>query len=140
MTPAATLLRALADYLREDVQGVLEGYTAYQNRVARNLLALLEREARYAGVKHDLDAQLASSLAIPANELSVRLARGLRDGELSLDSASLELVRQQAVLALAIDNPRYSGYRQARQRWPQVAAAVDAAMGEVDETEEPPGP
>ena len=132
MTAPRTLLRALADYLREGVQGELDGYTAYQNRIAVNLLAILEREARYAGVQRDFDDRLASSLGVASEGLAVRLARCLRDGELRLDSASLELLREQALLKLAIDNPRYSGYQQARQRWPELANAVDTAMREAD--------
>ncbi len=132
MTASRTLLRALAHYLRDDVQGELDGYTAYQNRIAVNLLAILEREARYASAQRDLDDRLASSLGVTSEGLAVRLARGLRDGELRLDDASLELLREQAVLKLAIDNPRYSGYSQARQRWPELAEAVDAAMEEAD--------
>ncbi len=139
MTASRTLLKALADYLQEDVQGELEGYAAYQNRIAVNLLAILEREARYAGLQRDLDDRLASSLGVTSDGIAVRLAKGLRDGELCLDSASLELLREQAVLKLAIDNPRYSGYQQARQRWPELANAVDAAMEEADSLGEQKG-
>ena len=62
MTPVDVLLRAPRDFLRDELRPHLSGYSAYQNRIAVNLLALLEREERHGAALHALDAQRLEQL------------------------------------------------------------------------------
>ena len=44
-------------------------------------------------------------------------ALALRDRTLVVDELVLSYLRQRTLLSLAIDNPKYSGLQQARERW-----------------------
>ena len=128
MTPIDVLLRALGDFLRDEVQSDLTGYTAYQNRIATNLLALLEREARHGEVLAKLDASCLQALGLDADAAVTNLARALRDGAQMDSDALRQYLRRRTLLRLSIDNPRYSGLAQARERWPELAAELDEAI------------
>lgn len=128
MTPAGTLLAALREFLGDRVAPRLEGYAAFELRIALNLLALLEREARLGPVLHEVDRGLAKDLALREDRVAADLAVALRDGVCTADDRLREGLRQRALLSLAIDNPRYSGAQQARRRWPELARKVDARV------------
>lgn len=125
MTPTDVLLTAIADHLRDDVQAALEGFTAYQNRVAINLLAMLAREARLGPALAAEDARFARERGLDADDPLANLARRLRDGGEDVDEELLAFLRQRCLRTLLIDNPRYAGLATARQRWPTLAARVD---------------
>jgi len=117
-TPRELVLQSLQDFLREDVQPQLSGFSAYGNRVAANLLGILLREESIGPQMAALDEAFARQHGLAADvELPARLARALRDGELRAEATVLDYLRQRALLQLAIDNPRYAGYQMARARW-----------------------
>ena len=128
MTPVDVLLRALRDFLRDELRPHLSGYSAYQNRIAVNLLALLEREERHGAALHALDAQRLEQLGFERDAGLARLARALRDGVCDDTPALRGYLRERTLLRLAIDNPGYSGLAQARERWPALARAAEARL------------
>lgn len=112
-TDAALMLEALRRFLREELQPELAGYKAYSTRVAANMLGILEREQQLAPGLAQLDAEHVAAGGSAGREL----ARALRDGDADLDGKLLQYLRQRALRQMAIDNPRYPGYRQALVRW-----------------------
>jgi hypothetical protein len=128
VTPGAVLLEALSRFLRDDLQGELQGFKAYQNRVAANLLDLLAREAKLGEVLAALDRSFARERGLDETAMPAALARALRDGIAEDDARLRDYLKQRSLLALAIDNPRYSSFFRARERWVDVAAAFDALI------------
>ena len=128
MTPVDVLLRALRAFLRDELRPLLSGYSAYQNRIAVNLLALLEREERCGAALRALDAERLAPLGFAGDAGLARLARALRDGACDDTPALRHYLRERTLLRLAIDNPRYSGVAQARERWPALARAAEARL------------
>jgi hypothetical protein len=126
MTSTEVLLRALAGFLHEEVQPELEGAAAYRVRIARNLLELLEREARFAAQLSERAEAAAAQFGLAPESLQADLARALRNGSLDTvpDRALQDFLRERAMLQLMVDNPRYSGLRMARERWPLLAARL----------------
>jgi hypothetical protein len=124
-TPAPQLLAALRAFLREDLQPQLSGVSAYGNRIACNLLGTLARELQHAPELNDLDRRYASVRGFAAEDLPRQLALALRDAGDCGDEALRTYLRRRVLCQLAIDNPRYAGYLQARQRWLDVDAGTD---------------
>lgn len=118
-TDSEELLQAVRDFLREEVLPQLEGFSAYSVRVAANSLGIVERELRLRPALEQLDAQAAARFDLDPGQGPVarQLAVRLRDGELQVDDEFMDYLRQRTLTALAIDNPRYWGYRQASERW-----------------------
>ncbi len=117
MTTRAELLEVLEQHLRDTVQAELSGMAAYQNRVAANVAAMLRREEQLGDDLAELDTGFARAHGLDESDTARALAVALRDGR-SADSDLLrDYLRRRCLLQLAIDNPRYSGLGQARQRW-----------------------
>jgi hypothetical protein len=118
-TSQEELLAAVRAFLREKLLPQLEGFNAYTTRVAANSLGIVSRELELGPQRDRLDEAIAARLELdPAGgSVACQLATGLRDGSLHADAQLLEYLRQRTLLALEIDNPRYSGYLQARERW-----------------------
>lgn len=116
-TPASLLLESLEAFLREELQPQLTGFSAYNNRVAANLLAMLRREQEHADPLAVLDRDFAAQRGLPTHDLASALARGLRDGTVDDDVELRHYLRRRSLLQMAIDNPRYAGYREALARW-----------------------
>jgi hypothetical protein len=109
---AATLLRAMADTLSEEVLPATRGAASHSVRVVANLCRILEREVRDAGeagaaARRALADLLGheGSLEELARELDARLERGGDDPdfEVRVRRVLLEDVRRR----LAIDKPGY---------------------------------
>jgi aminoglycoside phosphotransferase (APT) family kinase protein len=111
------LLVSVRDFLRDDVMGATQGRTNFLARVAGNSLDIVLRELargdeqrvrEHARLKHLLGADGSLS------ELRWRLTRALRDGSLPLHEPGLEQhLRDTVVNQIAIDQPKYSGFRTA---------------------------
>ena len=113
------LLTAVRQFLREQVLPELDGFKAYNTRVAANALGIVARELELGAGLAELDARIAASLglATQAEPVTRQIALALRDGTLAVDDRLLTYLRQRTVLAIAIDNPKYSGLQQARELW-----------------------
>lgn len=126
-TDSEELLAAVRAFLKSEVLGELEGFKAYQLRVAANALGIVERELALGDAVVALDREMAAMLQIDssAEPLPRIIAQRLKMRSLVLDERLLSYLRQRAQLVLAIDNPRYSGLQQSLQRWGDLANAVD---------------
>ncbi len=118
-TDANELLEAARAFLRDEVLPQLDGFSAYTTRVAANSLAIVGRELQLKPELDLLDLAIAADLGIDpaAGPVLQQMALRLRDGELALDARLLDYLRRRTLKSLEIDNPRYSGYLQACQRW-----------------------
>lgn len=113
------LLAAVQDFLRRDVLPQLEGFAAYNTRVAANSLAIVARQLQLQPEldRLDLAYALQASLDPAAGPIPHQLAHRLRNRALAPDAGLLSYLRQRALKSLEIDNPKYSGYLQAKERW-----------------------
>jgi len=118
-TQGVELLDAVRQFLRQEVLPELDGFKAYNTRVAANALGIVAREMAMGAGLAELDAQIAAILGLDAQAgaITQQIALGLRDGTLTVDVELLTYLRQRTLLAIAIDNPKYSGLTQARARW-----------------------
>ena len=118
-TTSVELLSAIRLFLREQVVPELDGFKAYNTRVAANALGIVARELELGGGLAALDRQMAAELGLDAEAVSIpgHIALALRDGQLAIDEKLLTYLRKRTLLAIAIDNPKYSGLQQARARW-----------------------
>ena len=133
MTPGAVLMAAVEAFLRDELATQTGAYTAYQARIAANLLALLRREAEIGATLQALDREFARERGLDAASIPAGVARALRDAAIDESTALFDYLRLRSLLALAIDNPRYSGYRQAREAWPESVAALDALIASASD-------
>jgi hypothetical protein len=108
---APELLRAIREFLGNDVLPKLEGRTQFHLKVAINSLAILEREATHgpaadAGEQARLQALLGrdGSLATLNTELARQLRAGTRDES---DAALMAHLRATIADKIAISNPKW---------------------------------
>jgi len=111
---AVELLEALGEHLETFVQPRLSGADAYQNRVALNLIRILERElALGAQMAEEERARLVALLGRDEDvvTLNARLCDMIANGALSAaDPRLLDHLRQSTLAKIAVDNPRYPTY------------------------------
>jgi hypothetical protein len=121
-TTSAELLAAVRNFLREQVLPELDGFKAYNTRVAANALGIVARELELGTAMAALDQQMAAELGLDAQSVSIprHIALALRDGQMVADGKILTYLRKRTLLAIAIDNPKYSGLQQARARWGEL--------------------
>jgi hypothetical protein len=114
---AAELITAVREFLEEQALPQLEGRAAFHARVAANALAIVARQLELGpeaeAAEHErLRALLASEGTL--DELNRELCRRIRSGELRLESPGLvDHLRRTTLDKLAVDQPKYSGYRRA---------------------------
>lgn len=132
-TDPTELLAAVQAFLRQQVLPQLEGFDAYTTRVAANSLSIVSRELRGGAAISALDAA-AGARWLPGSD-SEAAARGislaLRERSLSPDADLLAYLRERTLRQMAIDNPRYSGFRLGCERWPLLAAAAGLSTPEA---------
>lgn len=117
MPRADELLASVRDFLRADVMSSTKGRTNFMARVASNSLDIVLRELSL-GQEHrrrELDRlQHLFSSTDDLENLRWRLVNELRDDTMSLDSAELQShLRATVVNQIAIDQPKYSGFKSA---------------------------
>jgi hypothetical protein len=114
------LVTAVREFLEEQAMPQLEGRTAFHARVAANALAIVERQlalgpAAEAQERERLRALLGNEGSL--EELTRELCRKIRAGAIGAgDAALVEHLRTTTLDKLAVDQPRYSGYRRALAR------------------------
>ena len=115
-TEGVELLEAVRQFLRQEVLPELDGFKAYNTRVAANALGIVAREMQLGAGLAELDAQIAAMLGLDAQAgaITQQIALALRDGTLVADERVLSYLKQRTLLSIAIDNPKYSGLQQAR--------------------------
>lgn len=119
------LLDVALEVLEHD-QGPASDGAAYERRIALSLLRLVRRElAMVDALLADERLRLVSLLGNDADVtvLNAALCDRIRHRELNINDRSLlRTLRLTTLAKLAIDNPRYSGYRRAvgAQAQPEV--------------------
>ncbi len=118
-TTSVELLAAVRLFLREQVLPELDGFKSYNTRVAANALGIVARELELGDGLAALDRQMAAELGLDVQAVSIpgHIALALRDGQIAVDEKLLTYLRKRTLLAIAIDNPKYSGLQQGRARW-----------------------
>lgn len=117
MPTTAELLGSVRDFLRDDLRPALHGRDAFLARVAANSLDIVARDAALgpasrAAERDRLTALLGRDGAL--RDLRAALVMRLRDEATPLDDPRLAAhLRQTVVDRVAIDQPRYAGYRTA---------------------------
>ncbi len=113
------LLGSVRDFLHGDVMNETQGRVNFLARVAGNSLDIVERELALGtqarqGELERLRDLLGSKGSL--NDLRWQLVHGLRDKSIALDTAGLaEHLRTTVVNQIAIDQPKYSGFKTATQ-------------------------
>jgi len=115
-TEGVELLEAVRQFLRQEVLPELDGFKAYNTRVAANALGIVAREMQLGVGLAELDEQISAMLGLDleAGAITQQIALALRDGTLVADERVLSYLKQRTLLSIAIDNPKYSGLQQAR--------------------------
>lgn len=113
---ALELVAAVRGFLEQEVASQLTGATAFNLRIAVNVLAILERELAAeddsAAATARLGALLGADPGLGREALEEKLVAALRSSALGLASPGLLThLRADAVRQLGIDNPRYGSYR-----------------------------
>jgi len=114
------LVKAVADFLRNDIAPVISGHNAFKLRVSINALDLVTRQLTLqAGGEAAEVERLAQLLAIqgPLGELNRALAERIAKGEVDLQTPGLAAHLWQTTLdKLAVDQPNYASYRRELER------------------------
>jgi hypothetical protein len=109
------LIKAVADFLRNELTPVIGGHSAFKLRVAINALDLVTRQL---ALEHGSDGAEAARLSQLLGrqglleELNRVLARKIASGEADLQTPGLaEHLWQTTMDKLAVDQPNYAAYR-----------------------------
>jgi aminoglycoside phosphotransferase (APT) family kinase protein len=109
------LVVSVRDYLRDDVMNATQGRTNFLARVAGNSLDIVLRELARGDAHRAAEHARLKALLAADDDLSTlrwRLTHALRDGSMPLDTPGLaEHLRATVVNQIAIDQPKYPGYR-----------------------------
>jgi hypothetical protein len=109
------LIRAVADFLRNDIAPVISGHDAFKLRVSINALDLVTRQltleqASVSTEKARLDELLGRQGSL--GELNRMLADRIAKGEVDLQTPGLTGHLWQTTMdKLAVDQPNYASYK-----------------------------
>ena len=121
---ADKLLAAARAFLNNTAMPQLSGHAAFHARVAGNVLDILARELELApGFNRAETARLESLLGETGTlkELNRKLCDKIATGEMDLSDEKLKIHLIKTTMGkLAIDQPRYQGYKTAKANgWPE---------------------
>ena len=109
------LIRAVADFLRNEITPVIKGHNAFKLRVGINALDLVTRQLALQGPGEAAEAvRLKALLGVDSSimELNRALAEKIASGELDLNTPGLkEHLWQTTMDKLAVDQPNYGSYK-----------------------------
>src|SRR6202165_2044612 len=109
------LIKAVADFLRNDIAPAISGHNAFKLRVALNALDLVTRQlALEQGSDAAETVRLGQLLGAqgPLGELNRALADRIATGEVDLQTPGLaEHLWQTTMDKLAVDQPNYGSYK-----------------------------
>jgi hypothetical protein len=109
------LIKAVADFLRNDIAPVITGHNAFKLRVSINALDLVTRQLKLeqGGDAAEI-ARLSQLLGMQGSlgELNRTLADRIAKGEIDLQTPGLtEHLWQTTMDKLAVDQPNYASYK-----------------------------
>jgi hypothetical protein len=114
------LIKAVADFLRNDIAPVISGHNAFKLRVSLNALDLVTRQLTLQAGGEAAEAErLASLLALqgPLGELNRALAERIASAKVDVQTPGLAAHLWQTTLdKLAVDQPSYASYRRELER------------------------
>jgi hypothetical protein len=114
------LIKAVADFLRNELTPQIGGHSAFQMRVAINALDLVTRQLTLESVGDAAEAERLSQLLGrqgSLEELNRVLAGKIASGEADLNTTSLaDHLWQTTMDKLAVDQPNYAAYRRELER------------------------
>jgi hypothetical protein len=114
------LIKAVADFLRNDIAPVISGHNAFKLRVSLNALDLVTRQLTLqAGGEATEVERLASLLALQGSlgELNRALVERIASAKVDLQTPGLAAHLWQTTLdKLAVDQPSYASYRREMER------------------------
>jgi hypothetical protein len=109
------LIKAVADFLRNELTPAISGHSAFKLRVAINALDLVTRQlALEQGSDAAEAARLTQLLSLQGSlgELNRALADRIANGEADLNTPGLaDHLWQTTMDKLAVDQPNYAAYR-----------------------------
>jgi Domain of unknown function (DUF6285) len=109
------LIRAVADFLRNELAPEISGHNAFKLRVSINALDLVTRQLALEDGSDAAElARLSKLLGMqgPLGELNRVLADRIAKGELDLQTPGLaEHLWQTTMAKLAVDQPNYGSYK-----------------------------
>jgi hypothetical protein len=114
------LIKAVADFLRNELTPQLGGHNAFKLRVAVNALDLVTRQLTLQNSSDAAEAERLSQLLgrqDSLQELNRALAGKIATGEADLQTPGLaEHLWQTTMDKLAVDQPNYAAYRREIER------------------------
>ena len=109
------LIKAVADFLRNEITPQIKGHNAFKLRVGINALDLVTRQLALQGPSEAAEAiRLKALLGIDGSvmELNRALAEKIASGEVDLNTPGLkEHLWQTTMDKLAVDQPNYGSYK-----------------------------
>ena len=109
------LIKAVADFLRNDIAPAISGHNAFKLRVSINALDLVTRQlALEEGTDAAESARLSRLLGMQGSldELNRVLADRIAKGEIDLQTPGLsDHLWQTTMDKLAVDQPNYASYK-----------------------------
>jgi hypothetical protein len=112
------LIKAVADFLRNDITPAMSGHSGFKLRVAINALDLVTRQLTLENSSDTAEAERLSQLLGgqgSLEELNRVLAGKIASGEADLQTPGLaEHLWQTTMDKLAVDQPNYTAYRRER--------------------------
>ena len=109
------LLKAVADFLRNDIAPVITGHNAFKLRVSINALDLVSRQLALEEGSNSAEAARLSQLLGKQGslaELNRTLADKIAKGEFDLGTPGLaDHLWQTTMDKLAVDQPNYASYK-----------------------------
>jgi hypothetical protein len=114
------LVEAVRNFIETRAMPELKGHTAFHARVAANALGIVARELELSGKSGEEEhARLQTLLGHDGrlDELNRELCHQIRTGAFTLETPGLaEHLESTTRDKVAIDQPQYSGLKQARDR------------------------
>lgn len=124
------LLASVEAFLNHDVLPQMAPGDAFRTRVSANVLAMVRRHLELASADGNHDERERLHLltgkrgTLPGQ--TAELCRLIADGYISIDDPQLRDHLWRTTLAkLAVDQPKYSGYRRALEQWADFNAPSD---------------
>jgi hypothetical protein len=109
------LIKAVADFLRNEIVPVIKGHDAFKLRVGMNALDLVTRQLELVGNSDAAEAaRLKQLLGTDGSliELNTALSEKIASGEVDLQTPGLrDHLWQTTMDKLAVDQPNYASYK-----------------------------
>ena len=109
------LIKAVADFLRNEIAPHIKGHNAFKLRVGINALDLVTRQLTLAGTSDAAETERLKLLLEsdgPLFDLNRALSEKIAKGEVALTTPGLaEHLWQTTMDKLAVDQPNYASYK-----------------------------